>query len=54
MAKYKIKNFESFQNKYLKVLSKHFPENGKEKLSPNDSSMLSNLKNVKRNTALTT
>ena len=50
MTKYKIRNFKSFQNKYLKFLFKHFAENGKEKLSPNDSSILSNLKNAKMNT----
>ena len=34
-------------------LSKHFAKNQKEKLFPNDSSFLSNLKNAKMNTALT-
>ena len=37
------KIFKNFYRKYLKLLSKHFAENGKEKLSPNDSSFLSNL-----------
>ena len=32
---------------------KHFPENGKEKLFPNDFSFISNLKNAKANTILT-
>ena len=48
MAKYKIRNFKSFQNKYLKFLLKNFGENGKEKLSSNDSSGLSNLKMPKQ------
>ena len=49
MTKYKIRNFKHSENKYLKFLLKHFAENGKEKLSPNDSSILSNLKNAKTN-----
>ena len=44
------KKFKSFENKHLKFLSKHFAENVKEKLFPNDSSFLSNLKNAKTNT----
>ena len=36
----------------MKFLSKHFTENGKEKLFPNNSSLLSNLKNTKTNTVL--
>ena len=54
MAKYKIRNFKTFRNKYLKFLLKHFAENGMEKLSPNESSILSNLKNARWNTILTT
>ena len=46
------KKFKSFSNKHLKFLSKHFAENG-EKLFPNDSSSLSNLKNAKTNSILT-
>ena len=34
----------------MEFLLKHFVENRKEKLSPNDSSSLSNLKNAKTNT----
>ena len=45
--------FKSFQNKQVKFLSKHFAENGKEKLFLNDSSFLSNLENAKTNTVLT-
>ena len=44
------KKFKSFENKHLKFLSKHFSENVKEKLFPNYSSFLSNLKNAKTNT----
>ena len=33
---------------HLKFLSKHFAENGKEKLFLNDSSFLNNLKNAKQ------
>ena len=42
---------KKFEN--LKFLSKYFAENGKEKLFPNDSSFITNLKNEKRNTILT-
>ena len=52
MAKFKI-NLKVF-NKHLKFLLKHFAENGKEKVSPKDSSFLSNLKNTKTNTILAT
>ena len=38
---------------HLKFLSKHFAENGKEKLFLNDSSFLNNLKNAKQNNILT-
>ena len=48
MAKYKITNLKE----HLKFLSKHFAENGEEKLFPNVSSFLSNLKNDKTNTIL--
>ena len=47
MAKYKVKNFKIFKTN---ILSLHLAENGKEKLFPNDSSFLSNLKNAKTNT----
>ena len=36
----------------IKFLSKHFAENGKEELFPNDSPFLSNLKNVKRDATI--
>ena len=36
-GKVQNKKFNRFQNKYLKLLLKYFIENGKEKLSPNDS-----------------
>ena len=49
-GKVQNKKFKSFENKHLKFLSKHFAENVKEKLFPNDSSFLSNLKNAKTNT----
>ena len=52
-SKVQDKNFKSFSNKYLKCLSKHFAENWKKKLFPNDSSFISNLKNAKTNTILT-
>ena len=44
--------FKVQDKKHLKFLSKHFPENEKEKLFPNDSSFLNNLKNA-ANTILT-
>ena len=47
------KKFKSFLNKHLEFLSKHFAENGKEKLFLNDLSFLSSLKNDKANTILT-
>ena len=31
------KKFKNFENKYLKLLSTHFAENGKGTLSPNNS-----------------
>ena len=49
MGKYKIRNLKQI----FDVLSQYFAENGKEKLFPNDSSFLSNLKNAKMNTVLT-
>ena len=42
------KKFKTFLNKHLKFLSRQFAENGKEKLFPNDSSFLKNLKNAKQ------
>ena len=48
MTKYKIRDLKE----HLKFLSKHFAENGKEKLFPNDSSFLSSLKNDNTNTIL--
>ena len=47
------KKYQSFKNKYFKFLSRHFAENGKEKLFPNNTSLLSNLKNAKTNIILT-
>ena len=41
------KKVRSFKIKHLKFLSKLFAENGKEKLFPNDSLFISNLKNEK-------
>ena len=52
MAKYNIKEIESFSNKHLKFLSKNFAGNEKEKLFQNDSSYISNLINAKTNTLL--
>ena len=40
--------FKSFEKKHLEFLSKHFEENGKEKLFPNDSSSLGSLEMPKR------
>ena len=45
--KFKIKK------KKLKFLSKSFVDNGKQKLFPNNSSFLTNLKNAKTNTIMT-
>ena len=42
-----------FLKQILKFLSKHFVENGEDKLDPNDSLLISNLENVKTNTTLT-
>ena len=47
------KKYQSFKNKHFKFLSRHFAENGKEKLFPNNTSLLSNLKNAKTNIILT-
>ena len=52
MANYKLE-FKRFSNKHFEFLSKHFAENGKEKLFPNDSLFLSSLKNAKTNAILT-
>ena len=43
-----FRNGKLQDKKHLKFLSKHFAENGKEKLFPNDSSFLNNLKNAKQ------
>ena len=42
-----------FLKQILKFLSKHFIENGEDKLDANDSLFISNLENVKTNTTLT-
>ena len=47
-AKVHDKKFKKLLNKHLKFLSRHFAENGKEKLFPNDSSFLKNLKNTRQ------
>ena len=52
-GKVQDKKLKIFQNNYLKFLSKHFVEKGKEKLFPIDSSFLSNLGCVKTNNILT-
>ena len=54
MAKCKVRSFRKFSKEIYEVFAKKFCENGKEKLSPNDFSILSNLKNFKTNTILTT
>ena len=46
MAKYK--EFRRFENQCLKFLSKHFAENGEEKLSPNDFYFQATWKILKR------
>ena len=43
-----LRNGKVQDKKHLKSLSKHFSENGKEKLFPNECSFLNNLKNVKQ------
>ena len=43
-----LRNGKVQDKKNLKFLSKHFAENGKEKLFPNGSSFLNNLKNPKQ------
>ena len=47
-AKVHDKKFKKLLNKHLKFLSRHFAENGKEKLFPSDSSFLKNLKNTRQ------
>ena len=42
-----------FSKQILKFLSKHFVDNGEDKLDANDSLFISNLENVKTNTTLT-
>ena len=44
---------QKFLKQTLKFLSKYFAENGKEKLFPNDSSFLSNLKTANTNIFMT-
>ena len=51
-GKVQVKKFKDFLNKHLKLLSKHFAENGKEKLLPNDYSILGYLQNTKTNTIM--
>ena len=51
-SKVQDKKFKTFLNKNLKFLSKHFADNGKKRF-PNDSFLLSYLKNPKTNTILT-
>ena len=41
------------EKKFQKILLKHFAEKGKENFTLNDSLFLSNLKNAKTNTILT-
>ena len=41
-----LRNGKAPDKTYLEFLSKHFAENEKEKLFPNDSSFLNNLKNA--------
>ena len=48
-----VRNGKVQDKKNLKFLSKHFVENGKKKLFPNDSSFLNNLKKCETNTILT-
>ena len=43
-----IKKWHSTSKKHLKFLSQHFEETEKEKLFPNDSSFLKNLKNARQ------
>ena len=43
-----LRNGKVQDKKHLKSLSKHFPENGKEKFFPNECSSLKYLKNVKQ------